>query len=177
MVAGLDKPNQGEVYLNDHPISTWKDDRLTLFRRENVGFIFQFSNLLPTLNAEENAALPLLMLGKSRSEWKPLVDSWLEKVGLTDRKSHYPVELSGGQMQRVAIVRALITKPALILADEPTGNLNSKTGEEILFLLKEMIEESGTTLMLVTHDPKVAAYGNRAPGRVCSGYTFRGYAA
>lgn len=173
LVAGLDKPSQGEVYLDGEAVSRWKDDSLTLFRREKVGFIFQFFNLLPTLTAEENAALPLLMKGMPRAEWKPKVDKWLGRVGLADRRSHYPSELSGGQMQRVAIIRAIISEPVLILADEPTGNLDSKSGEEILFLLKGLNEDVGATMLMVTHDPKVAAYANRIitmkDGRILDG--------
>ncbi len=161
LVAGLDTPTEGEIYLDERPVSDWKDDELTLFRREKIGFVFQFFNLLPTLTAEENAALPLLMMGRPKSEWQPKVDKWFERVGLAERRTHYPTELSGGQMQRVAIIRALINDPLLILADEPTGNLDSKTGEEVLFFLKGITEEIGATLMLVTHDLKVAAYGTR----------------
>lgn len=160
LVAGLDKPSAGEVYLNGQGISGWKDNELTLFRRREIGFVFQFFNLLPTLTAEENAALPLLMAGKPRLVWQPQVSDWLKRVGLDTRHYHYPAELSGGQMQRVAIVRALINQPSLILADEPTGNLDSKTGEEVLFILKEMTEDQGITVIMVTHDPKVAAYGS-----------------
>lgn len=161
LIAGLDMPNSGEIFLNGQNISAWKDSELTLFRREEIGFVFQFFNLLPTLTAEENAALPLLMEGHPRSFWQPQVNAWLKRVGLENRRSHYPEELSGGQMQRVAIIRALIKQPSLLLADEPTGNLDSKTGEEVLYILKDINEELGVTLIMVTHDPKVAAYGHR----------------
>ncbi len=161
LIAGLDAPSRGEIFLNDQQISGWKDNQLTQFRRNQIGFIFQFFNLLPTLTAEENAALPLLMAGKGKAAWQQQVDQWFKRLGLLDRKSHYPSELSGGQMQRVAIVRALVHQPSLILADEPTGNLDSKTGEEVLFVLKEIAEDLGVTLVIVTHDPKVAAYGHR----------------
>ncbi|MHB1652959.1 MAG: ABC transporter ATP-binding protein [Desulfitobacteriaceae bacterium] len=160
LVAGLDKPSQGEILLNGQAISGWNDNQLTLFRRREIGFVFQLFNLIPTLSAEENAALPLLMAGQPRSVWQSQVSDWLKRVGLENRRNHYPSELSGGQMQRVAIVRALINQPSLILADEPTGNLDSKTGEEVLFILKGMTEDLGVTVIMVTHDPKVAAYGS-----------------
>ncbi len=160
LVAGLDKPSQGDIFLNGQSISSWKDNQLTLFRRREIGFIFQLFNLIPTLSAEENAALPLLMAGQPRSAWKPQVNAWLKQVGLENRRNHYPAELSGGQMQRIAIIRALIHKPSLILADEPTGDLDSKTGEKMLFKLKEITEDLGVTVIMVTHDPMVAAYGH-----------------
>jgi len=159
LVAGLDKPTQGDIFLNGQAILDWKDSQLTLFRRQKIGFVFQLFNLLPTLSAEENAALPLLMAGESRSVWQPKVGDWMKRVGLESRSKHYPAELSGGQMQRIAIVRALIHHPSLILADEPTGNLDSKTGDQMLFILKEITEDLGVTVIMVTHDPMVAAYG------------------
>lgn len=160
LVAGLDKPSQGDIFLNGQAISGWKDDQLTLFRRREIGFVFQLFNLMPTLSAEENAALPLLMAGQPRSVWQPQVNEWLKRVGLESRRKHYPAELSGGQMQRIAIVRALIHQPSLILADEPTGNLDSKTGDEMLYIFKEITEDMGVTVIMVTHDPMVAAYGH-----------------
>jgi len=160
LVAGLDKPSQGDIFLNGRAISDWKDHELTLFRRHKIGFVFQLFNLIPTLNAEENAALPLLMAGQPRSVWQPQVSDWLKRVGLESRRRHYPAELSGGQMQRIAIIRALIHQPSLILADEPTGNLDSKTGDEMLYILKEITEDLGVTVIMVTHDPMVAAYGH-----------------
>lgn len=160
LVAGLDQPSEGEIFLNGECISGWKDNQLTLFRRREIGFVFQFFNLIPTLTAEENAALPLMMAGQPRSVWQSQVRDWLKRLGLENRRNHYPSELSGGQMQRVAIVRALINQPSLILADEPTGNLDSKTGEEVLYVLKGISEDIGVTLLMVTHDPKVAAYGH-----------------
>ncbi|MCB8815457.1 ABC transporter ATP-binding protein [Desulfosporosinus shakirovi] len=160
LLAGLDKPSQGDIYLNKRRISDWKDNQLTLFRRQEIGFIFQLFNLIPTLSAEENAALPLLMAGQPPSVWQPKVSDWLKRVGLESRRKHYPAELSGGQMQRIAIIRALIHQPSLILADEPTGNLDSKTGDQMLFILKEITEDLGVTVIMVTHDPMVAAYGH-----------------
>ncbi|KUO71818.1 MAG: peptide ABC transporter ATP-binding protein [Desulfosporosinus sp. BRH_c37] len=160
LVAGLDKPSQGDIFLDGRAISSWKDNQLTLFRRRKIGFVFQLFNLIPTLSAEENAALPLLMAGQHRSIWQPQVSDWLKRVGLESRHKHYPAELSGGQMQRIAIVRALIHHPSLVLADEPTGNLDSKTGDQMLFILKEITEDLGVTVIMVTHDPMVAAYGH-----------------
>lgn len=159
LVAGLDKPSHGDIFLNGRAISGWMDNQLTLFRRQEIGFIFQLFNLIPTLSAEENAALPLLMAGESRSVWQPKVSDWLKRVGLESRRKCYVAELSGGQMQRIAIVRALIHQPSLILADEPTGNLDSKTGDQMLFILKEITEDLRVTVIMVTHDPMVAAYG------------------
>ena len=160
LVAGLDKPTQGDIFLNGRSISGWKDNQLTLFRRREIGFVFQLFNLIPTLSAEENAALPLLMAGQPRSAWQPKVSDWLKRGGLESRRKHYPTELSGGQMQRIAIIRALIHHPSLILADEPTGNLDSKTGDQMLFILKEITEDLGVTVIIATHDPMVAAYGH-----------------
>ena len=160
LVAGLDKPSQGEISLNGQAISRWTDNQLTLFRRRELGFIFQLFNLIPTLSAEENAALPLLMAGQPRSDWQLQVSRWLKRVGLESRRKNYPAELSGGQMQRIAIIRALIHRPSLILADEPTGNLDSRTGDEMLFILKEITEDLRVTLIMVTHNPMVAAYGH-----------------
>lgn len=160
LIAGLDKPSQGDIFLNNVTISSWKDNHLTLFRRREIGFVFQLFNLIPTLSAEENAALPLLMAGQPRSVWQPQVSDWLKRVGLESRHKHFPAELSGGQMQRIAIIRALIHHPSLILADEPTGNLDSKTGDQMLFILKEITEDLGVTVIMVTHDPMVAAYGH-----------------
>jgi len=148
------------------------DDELTIFRRRKIGFIFQFFNLLPTLSAEENVALPLLLDGKSMRDVRPRVERLLDKVGLGARRAHKPDELSGGEMQRVAIARALVIEPILLLADEPTGNLDSKTGEEILQLIKETAEQTRQTVVMVTHDGRAAAYGVRIvtlkDGRVVS---------
>ena len=162
VIAGLDTFDKGKIFIDGVSISEWKDKELTLFRRDKIGFVFQFFNLIPTLTVEENVALPLLMNKTARSKRKEEVSKLLGLIGLEERKKHYPSELSGGQMQRVAIARAIIGKPKLILADEPTGNLDSNTGEQILFLLKSLIEDYGITMLLVTHDPKVASYGDRA---------------
>jgi putative ABC transport system ATP-binding protein len=160
LVGGLDQPTTGEVFIDNRPLHGISDDELTLIRRRRVGFIFQFFNLLPTLNAVENVSLPLLLEGIPFPRIKAKAASLLEQVGLGGRKEHRPEQLSGGEMQRVAIARALITEPAVLLADEPTGNLDSHTSEEI-FLLLAKLNEKGQTIVMVTHDPKAAAYGSR----------------
>ncbi|MFQ6015211.1 MAG: ABC transporter ATP-binding protein [Anaerolineae bacterium] len=161
LLGGLDKPSDGEVTLAGRPLSVLSDNEVTLVRRHNVGFVFQFYNLLPTLTAEENIALPLLIDGKRLKDHRQKIDRLLELVGLTDRRDHKPDQLSGGQQQRVAIARAFITDPAIVLADEPTGNLDSRTGEEILALLRRSCDELGQTIVMVTHDPKAASYADR----------------
>jgi putative ABC transport system ATP-binding protein len=161
LVGGLDVPDSGAIYVGENELSKMSDDDLTIFRRRKIGFIFQFFNLLPTLSAEENVALPLLLDGKGMREVRPRVEKLLDRVGLLKRKSHKPEELSGGEMQRVAIARALVIEPILLLADEPTGNLDSKTGEDILQLIKETAEQFDQTVMIVTHDARAAAYGDR----------------
>jgi len=161
LIGGLDVPDSGSISVGGQELSRMSDDELTIFRRRKIGFIFQFFNLLPTLSAEENVALPLLLDGKPMREVRPRVESLLERVGLGHRKRHKPDELSGGEMQRVAIARALVIDPILLLADEPTGNLDSKTGEEILQLLKETAEQTDRTVVMVTHEARAAAYGER----------------
>jgi putative ABC transport system ATP-binding protein len=160
LVAGLAAPSTGEVRLFGQAISKFNDDQLTLFRRRNIGLIFQNFNLLPTMTAIENVALPLLIDGRQLNAVQPRAVKLLELVGLADRLMHHPDELSGGQQQRVAIARALINEAPLLLADEPTGNLDSKTGEDVLFLLRELVKEHGRTVIMVTHDPKAAAYAD-----------------
>ncbi len=160
ILAGLDRPTSGSVAIAGHEVTNMHDKKLTLLRREHIGFIFQFFNLLPTLTAEENILLPLQIAGtKVDREW---TDSIIDRVGLTQRKSHRPAELSGGQQQRVAIARALISKPTVVFADEPTGNLDSKTSGEILALLKEAVETLGQTTVMVTHDSHAAATAGRS---------------
>ncbi len=155
ILAGLDKPTAGEVWIDGTLITDLKDKALTLLRREKIGFVFQFFNLLPMLTAEENIALPLSIAGtRPEAEW---MDRLVGEVGLKDRLRHRPAELSGGQQQRVAIARALVSKPAVIFADEPTGNLDSKTGGEILELLHRSVNELNQTIVMVTHDPRAAA--------------------
>ena len=161
LMGGLDVPTSGDVLIDGASIARMSDDEVTIFRRRAIGFVFQFFNLLPTLSAEENVALPLLLDGKRSREIGPRVASALEAVGLAHRRTHRPDELSGGEMQRVAIARALVIEPKLILADEPTGNLDSTTGEQILDLICRANRERGATVVMVTHDAKAAAHGTR----------------
>jgi putative ABC transport system ATP-binding protein len=159
ILAGLDRPTGGSVTIEGTEITTLGDNDLTRLRREHIGFVFQFFNLLPMLDAEENIKLPLSIAGtKPESEW---FDRLIESVGLGDRLSHRPAELSGGQQQRVAIARALLSRPTVLFADEPTGNLDSKTGGEILELMHRSVHELGQTTVMVTHDPRAAAIADR----------------
>jgi putative ABC transport system ATP-binding protein len=161
LIGGLDRPSSGSISLQGQEIQKYSDAELSQFRRRSLGFIFQFFNLLPTLTALENVALPLLLDGKKIAEVAPKAQELLDWMGLKNRAEHRPHQLSGGEMQRVAIARALVSNPALILADEPTGNLDSKTGASVLELLQRMVKERGHTLMMVTHDLKAARYGTR----------------
>jgi putative ABC transport system ATP-binding protein len=168
ILAGLDKPTSGGVQLAGQEITTLGDNALTKLRREHIGFVFQFFNLLPMLTAKENILLPLTIAGeKPEDGW---FDQLVEDVGLEERLTHRPSELSGGQQQRVAIARALVSKPTVLFADEPTGNLDSNTGQEILDLLRRSVEEYGQTIVMVTHDARAAAMANRilflADGRI-----------
>jgi putative ABC transport system ATP-binding protein len=159
ILAGLDRPSSGSVRIGGREITTMKDQQLTLLRRQNIGFIFQFFNLLPMLTAEENILLPLRLAGASPDRrW---VEELVGKVGLADRRRHRPAQLSGGQQQRVAIARALVSRPTVMFADEPTGNLDSHTGEEILALMRESVDAYGQTTVMVTHDPRAAAMADR----------------
>jgi putative ABC transport system ATP-binding protein len=159
ILAGLDKATAGEVTIAGTAISELGDTELTLLRRRHIGFIFQFFNLLPMLNARENIVLPLSLAGeKPDKEW---VAELIGKIGLEDRSSHRPSELSGGQQQRVAIGRALVSRPTIVFADEPTGNLDSKTSGEILELMRNSVEEYGQTTVMVTHDPRAATIADR----------------
>jgi len=160
LIGGLDQPTAGEIFIDGNPLHGISDDELTLIRRKKVGFIFQFFNLLPILTALENVGLPLLIDGISFSRIKEKAIHLLEEVGMGERIEHRPEQLSGGEMQRVAISRALITNPAVLLADEPTGNLDSHTSEEIFMLLKRL-NEKGQTIVMVTHNPRAAEYGSR----------------
>jgi putative ABC transport system ATP-binding protein len=162
LLGGLDKPSDGEVTLADHRFSILNDNQATLVRRHNVGFVFQFFNLLPTLSAEENIALPLIIDGQDLRKYQSRINTLLQLVGLTDRRRHKPDQLSGGEQQRVALARALVTEPAIVLADEPTGNLDSKTGTAIMDLLRRSCDELGQTVLVVTHDSRAAAYADRA---------------
>jgi putative ABC transport system ATP-binding protein len=159
LLAGLDKPTSGTVMIAGTELSALGDAALTRLRREHIGFIFQFFNLLPMLDAEENVLLPLSIAGEKPD--KAWVSELMSKVGLAARGSHRPSELSGGEQQRVAIARALITRPTILLADEPTGNLDSKTGGEILELMRESVDAYGQTTVMVTHDPRAAAIADR----------------
>jgi len=158
-LAGLDKPTSGTVKIAGTEITGLDDAKLTLLRREHIGFVFQFFNLLPMLTAEENVVLPLTIAGeKPDRAW---VDELFAKTGLSDRRHHRPSELSGGEQQRVAISRALVTRPTILFADEPTGNLDSKTGGEILDLLRDSVENYGQTMVMVTHEARAAAIADR----------------
>jgi putative ABC transport system ATP-binding protein len=161
LLGGLERPSEGEVWLRDQNTSSLKDDDLSRLRRTELGFVFQFFNLIPVLTAQENVAIPLILDGVPRPEAMKQAAAALAQVGLTDRSSHRPSELSGGQQQRVAVARALVTTPAVILADEPTGNLDSKSSEEVVQMLRRAVDEWGQTMVLVTHDPRIAAYADR----------------
>jgi putative ABC transport system ATP-binding protein len=159
ILAGLDKPSGGSVSIAGVEITGMNDKQLTRLRRDHIGFVFQFFNLLPMLTAEENILLPLSIAGeKPEREW---LEELLETVGITERKSHRPSQLSGGQQQRVSIARALISKPSVLFADEPTGNLDSNTSKDVLTLLRRSVEELGQTTVMVTHDANAAALADR----------------
>ena len=159
ILAGLDRPSAGTVEIDGTEITGLGDKELTKLRRRHVGFVFQFFNLLPMLTAEENVVLPLSIAGeKPDRAW---LDELLDKTGLAKRRAHRPSELSGGEQQRVAISRALITRPTILFADEPTGNLDSTTGMEILELLRASVDERGQTIVMVTHDPRAARFADR----------------
>ena len=161
ILGGLDTPTSGHVLLNGTDISRFGDEKMSRIRRQKIGFVFQFYNLIPNLNVEENIMLPLLLDGKKMGGYKKQLDRILEIVGLSDRRKHKPRELSGGQQQRVAIARALIGNPEILFADEPTGNLDSKTGAEIMNLLREINQNSGQTIIMVTHSPDAAKSSSR----------------
>jgi putative ABC transport system ATP-binding protein len=168
ILAGLDRPDDGSVVLDGVDITKLSEKKLTLLRRQKIGFVFQFFNLLPMLSAEENVVLPLSLAGeKADREW---LDQLLDTVGVADRRSHRPSELSGGQQQRVAIARALVQRPQILFADEPTGNLDSATSRDVLDLIRGSVDELGQTTLMVTHDPRAAAMADRvlfiADGRI-----------
>ena len=159
ILAGLDRPTSGNVELDGTEITTLDDGDLTNLRRDKLGFIFQFFNLIPVLTAEENIVLPLSIAGrKPDEEW---LAQLIRTVGLDDRRTHRPAELSGGQQQRVAVARALVSKPAVVFADEPTGNLDTKASEEVLQLLRHSVDDFRQTVVMVTHDPEAASYADR----------------
>jgi putative ABC transport system ATP-binding protein len=159
LLAGLDAPTGGSVVLDGVELAGLDDSKLTRLRRDKLGFVFQFFNLLPVLTAEENIRLPLSIAGRDPDpEW---LEQLIEVVGLGDRRTHRPAELSGGQQQRVAVARALVSKPAVVFADEPTGNLDSKASEEVLDLLRHSVDDLGQTVIMVTHEPHAAAFADR----------------
>src|SRR5579884_1085236 len=159
ILAGLDKPTSGSVTIAGSEITSLGDAKLTRLRREHIGFVFQFFNLLPMLDAEENVVLPLSIAGEKAD--KAWLEELLGKMGLAERRRHRPSELSGGQQQRVAIARALVTRPTILFADEPTGNLDSKTGGEILELLRDSVDSYGQTTVMVTHEARAASIADR----------------
>jgi putative ABC transport system ATP-binding protein len=161
LLGGLDRPTSGSVMIDGHNLSDLPDSKLTELRRHKIGFIFQFFNLIPVLNAVENAALPVTLDGVKLGEAKARATEWLNRFGLNDRLDHRPDQLSGGQQQRVAVARALVADPALILADEPTGNLDTRASEEIAALLRQVANDWKRAVIVVTHDPRIAAHADR----------------
>jgi putative ABC transport system ATP-binding protein len=161
LIGGLDRPSSGEVLIDNRLLGQMVDDEVTLFRRTKIGFVFQFYNLLPTLTALENVTLPFVLDGVAKAEADRKAQLLLEKVGLEQRQHHLPEELSGGEIQRVAVARALAFDPPILLADEPTGNLDSKSGNAILLLLRKINREQGCTVVMVTHSQEAASYGDR----------------
>lgn len=161
LLGGLDKPTTGKILIKGQDISALSDEEQSIMRRREVGFVFQFYNLVPNLTVEDNVMLPLLLDGKKINKYRDKLDEILDVVELSDRKKHTPRELSGGQQQRVAIARALINEPDIILADEPTGNLDSKTTEEVMNLFQKINREKGKTILQVSHSLETAKYGNR----------------
>ena len=161
MIGGLDRPTSGTVKIEGKDLSILNDDELSDLRREHIGFIFQFFNLIPTLNALDNTALPLVLGGTKPAEAQSKAAEWLEKLEVADRSTHRPEELSGGQRQRVAIARSLVTDPTLILADEPTGNLDSQSAHEFATLLREIVDRWERSILLVTHDPRISSFADR----------------
>ena len=161
LMGGLDRPSAGDVLVGERIISQMADDQVTLFRRTQIGFVFQFFNLLPTLTALENITLPFVLDGRPRAKAAQRAQFLLDKVGLAHRQSHVPEAMSGGEIQRLAIARALAFEPPIILADEPTGNLDSKNGEIVLNLLRRINQEDRCTIVMVTHSPEAAKVGDR----------------
>jgi putative ABC transport system ATP-binding protein len=161
LLGGLDRPSDGNVSIDGQSLAKMSDDAISQLRRRKIGFVFQFFNLIPILSSVENAALPLLLDGGSSVQAKQKATEWLTKVGLGQRLASRPDQLSAGQQQRVAIARALIADPILVLADEPTGNLDTKSSDEIAGLLKQVAKEWGRAVLMVTHDPRIAAYADR----------------
>lgn len=171
LIGGLDKPTTGSIKIKGKELSVMKDKEESIMRRRDIGFVFQFYNLIPNLNVEENIMLPILLDGRKMKDYRHKLEEILDVVGLSDRRHHTPRELSGGQQQRVAIARALINEPDIILADEPIGNLDSKTGTDVMKLLQRINLEKGKTIVQVTHSKEAAEYGTRTinvkDGRIC----------
>jgi putative ABC transport system ATP-binding protein len=161
LIGVLDKPTQGKIYVDEIDLTLLKEKDLTKLRRSTIGFIFQFYNLIPVLSAIENVELPMLIAGVKSKERENRAKELLNMVGLADRMNHRPDELSGGEQQRVAIVRALANRPAIVLADEPTGDLDSKTGKEVMNTLRDLSNHEGATVIVVTHDPTVASMASK----------------
>lgn len=161
LLGGLDGPSEGTVVLAGESLAELSERQATLVRRHNIGFVFQFFNLLPTLSAEENILLPVIIDGKDPRKYEDQLVNLLDLIGLLERRSHKPDQLSGGEQQRVAIARALISQPAILLADEPTGNLDTKTGTAIMELLRRSCDELNQTVIVVSHDPRASAYADR----------------
>ena len=161
MLAGLEKPTKGEVIIDNHHIERMTESELVAFRRDNVGFIFQSFNLLGTMNAVENIALPLTFRGESKAVREQKAKEMLDLVGLTSQMNHKPTQMSGGQQQRVGVARALVVDPKIIFADEPTGNLDSRTSAEVMELMQKVVREQGKTLVMVTHDRHLAGFADR----------------
>jgi putative ABC transport system ATP-binding protein len=161
LLGGLDRPTEGRVTIDGQSLFDLSDEALAKLRRQRIGFVFQFYNLIPVLDATENAALPVLLDGASPAKAKANARTWLEKVGLGERLKSHPDQLSGGQQQRVAVARALVAEPKLVLADEPTGNLDSRASDEIAALLSQVAADWGRAVVMVTHDPRIASIANR----------------
>lgn len=161
LIGGLDKPTEGKVFINDKDINKLKEKQIAQLRRKEIGFVFQFYNLVQNLTVEENIMLPVIMDGKKEQDYKERLDKILKIIGLDKKRKNLPSELSGGQQQRVSIARAIILNPDIILADEPIGNLDSKSGKEIMELFKKINQEEGITILQVTHSEEAAQYGNR----------------
>jgi putative ABC transport system ATP-binding protein len=161
LLGGLDRPTEGQVVIDGQGLTQLSDQALTELRRRKIGFIFQFFNLIPVLNAVENAALTLTLDGVSPDKARASATEWLKRVGLGERLHNRPDQLSGGQQQRVAVARALVAEPALVLADEPTGNLDTRASDEIAALLRQVADTWGRAVVMVTHDPRIAAYADR----------------
>jgi len=161
LIGGLDKPTNGEVFINEKDINKLKEKQIAKLRRKDIGFVFQFYNLVQNLTVEENIMLPVIMDGKKEKDYKERLDKILKIIGLEEKRHSLPNQLSGGQQQRVSIARAIILSPSIILADEPIGNLDSKSGKEVMKLFKTINQEEGITILQVTHSEEAAKYGNR----------------